>query len=206
MSDNPLSSENAASIFERAKAILMTPKTEWPKIAAETKGTSDILIKYALPLILIGPVCSLIGSQLFGYGGFGFSFRPSLGFSIQMAITSLVSAIIGLFLISFIANFLSPKFGGKDNFGDAFKLVAYSMTAGWVAGVFGLVPMLGILALLGLYSLYLFYLGATAVMGVPEDKATGFTALTIVAAFVVMIVLAMLSTAIIGGPAGIGAL
>jgi hypothetical protein len=198
MSDNPLSTQTS-SIVNRAKAIIMSPATEWPKVAAETSSTKDILLKYALPLILIAPVCTFVGSQLFGYGVLGISFKPTIAASLTLAIVSLVSALVSLFVISYVANFLSPKFGGKDNFNDAFKLVAYAMTASWLAGVFGLVPVLGILGLLGLYSLYLFYVGATPVMGVPEDKAVGFTVVTVVIAIVVMLVFNLITGSIAGG-------
>jgi len=198
MSDNPLSTETS-SIINRAKAIIMTPKTEWPKVAAETTSTNDILLKYALPLILISPICTFIGSQVFGYGVLGISFKPTIAASLTLAIVSLVSALVSLFVISYVANFLSPKFGGKDDFNAAFKLVAYGMTASWLAGVFGLVPILGILGLLGLYSLYLFYVGATPMMSVPEDKAVGYTAVTVVVAVVVMFVFNLITGSIAGG-------
>lgn len=197
MSENPLSTDTN-SLISRAKSIVMSPKTEWPVIAAETKSTNDILIKYALPLILISPIASFIGSQLFGYGALGITFKPSVTGSLIMAITTLVMAVVQLFVISFVANFLSPKFGGKDRFPDAFKLVAYSMTAAWLAGIFGLVPALSILAIVGLYSFYLFYVGATPMLGVPVDKAVGFTVVTVVVTIVVMVVLNLITGAIAG--------
>ena len=125
-------------------------------------------------------------------------FRPSLSFSLTIAITSFVQSIIALFIVSLIANFLSPKFGGKDDFGSAFKLIAYSMTAAWVAGVFGIIPMLGGIAAIagGIYSIYVLFLGATPVMAVPQDKAGGYIAVTVLVAIVVSIVLNMIAAAL----------
>lgn len=198
MSDNPLSSENTASLIARAKAMIMQPKAEWPKVAAEPGDVKGILIKYALPLIAIGPICSFIGGQVFGYNAMVVMFRPSLSFSLTIAITSFVQSIIALFIVSLIANFLSPKFGGKDDFGSAFKLIAYSMTAAWVAGVFGIIPMLGGIAAIagGIYSIYVLFLGATPVMAVPQDKAGGYIAVTVLVAIVVSIVLNMIAAAL----------
>jgi hypothetical protein len=196
MSDNPLSTESSSSLVNRAKAIIMTPKPEWAKIALETSAPKDVLLKYALPLILIGPVASFIGSQIFGYGALGIYIHPTLASSLTVAVITLVSGLVSLFVIAFAANFLSPKFAGKDDFPAAFRLVAYSMTASWLAGIFGLVPALSILSIVGLYSLYLFYLGATPVMGVPEDKAVGYTAVTVVLAIVVMFVFSLITTSL----------
>jgi len=199
MEDRPSLQSAGTGIVERAKSIIMQPKAEWPKVAGETAEPTKVLLGYALPLILIGPIATLIGGQLFGYNMGIASFKPTLGLSLTLAVTSLVQSVIMLFVIAFAANFLSPKFGGKDNFPAAFRLVAYSMTAAWLAGIFGLIPALGILGLLGLYSFYLFYLGATPVMGVPEDKTVTYTVVTVVVAIVVYVILATIVGAITGG-------
>jgi hypothetical protein len=199
MEDRPsLQAGPAAGIVERAKAILLQPKAEWPRIAGETSSPTSILTGYALPLIAIGPIATLIGSQLFPTSFLGVTYSLGFGFALSTAIASFVFSIIGLFVVAFVANFLSPKFGGKDDWPAAFRLVAYSMTAAWVVGIVGLIPALGILGLLALYSLYLFYLGATPVMGVPQDKSLGYTAITVVAAIVVQIVVGTIAAAMTG--------
>lgn len=197
MSENPLST-SGGSLVDRAKSIILSPKEEWPKIAAEPGTVKDVFLKYAVPLAAIGPVAGLIGGQVFGLGGFGFSWKPSIGTALSMAIGSYVLSLVSLFIVAWIANFLSPKFGGQDSFEKAFKLCAYSFTAAWIVGIIGLIPSLGILGLLGLYSLYLLYVGATPMMGVPSDKAAGYTAVTVIAA----IVLNLVAGAIIGAMAG----
>ena len=178
----------ARGIFARAKAIIMTPKDEWPKIAAETTPQRDIFMRYVLPLAAIGPVAAFIGGQVFGYGAFGFSYRPSLIGGLTTAIFSFVLSLVSVFVMTFIADFLAPKFAGEANRANAFKLVAYSYTAGWAVGIFSLIPMLGFFGLLGLYSVYLLYTGAMPLMKVPEDKSAGYTAVTILCAIVLSII------------------
>ena len=197
MSENPLST-SGSSLVDRAKSIILSPKDEWPKIATEPGSVKDVFLKYAVPLAAIGPVTTLIGGQLFGLGGYGFSWKPSIGSAISMAIGSYVLSLISLFIVAWIANFLSPKFGGQDNFEKAFKLCAYSFTAAWIVGIVGLVPSLGILGLLALYSLYLLYVGATPMMGVPGDKAAGYTAVTVIAAILLNLVAAAIISAMTG--------
>src|SRR5258707_10703118 len=46
------------SLVERAKNILLQPKTEWPVIAAEQATTGSLYTGYVIPLALIGPVAS----------------------------------------------------------------------------------------------------------------------------------------------------
>lgn len=190
------------SIVDRAKAIILTPKDEWPRIAAEPATQTDILKTWVLPLAAIGPVASLIGGQIFGFGAFGFSYKPGLISALLTAILSYGLAIASVFVLAWIADFLAPKFNGVSNRTNAFKLVAYGYTASWLAAIFGLIPALAFFSLLGLYSLYLIYTGVTPLMQVPQDKAAGYTAVTILCA----IVLALIVTPIVGAVTGLFAM
>jgi hypothetical protein len=195
-----------AGLVEKVKGILLKPKEEWPKIAADPSTPGDIATRYALPLIAIGPIASFIGGQIFGYGAFGFSYRPSLVAGLTGAVVQFVTALVALVVITLVAEFLAPKFGGEANRRQAFKWVAFSCTAAWVGGVFGLIPGLALLgSLLGLYSLYLLYLGATPVMKVPEDKAIGFTAVTVVAGIVLFWVASAITAAVTAAVVGTAA-
>ena len=178
----------ASGLVTRVKAILFQPKDEWPIIAAEPATNGEILMRYAVPLAAIGPVATFLGGQVFGYGAFGFSYRPGFMGALGTLVISYVLSLVGLFILAAIANFLAPKFAGEGDNVGAFKLVAYSATAAWVAGVFALIPSLAFLSILGLYSLYLFYTGAAPLMKVPQEKALGYTAVTFLAAIVLYLV------------------
>jgi hypothetical protein len=100
-----------------------------------------------------------------------------------------------VFVLTLIVDALAPSFGGTKGQVSALKLVAYASTAGWVGGVFHLVPGLGILALIAsLYGIYLIYLGLPVLMKCPQDKAGAYTAVVIVCAIVIYIVLGALTT------------
>lgn len=196
-----------AGLVDRVKAILLKPKEEWPRIAADPATPGDIVTRYAIPLIAIGPVASFIGGQIFGYGAFGFSYRPGIVAGLTSAVMQFVLTLVALVVVTFIAEFLAPKFGGEANRRQAFKWVAFGCTAAWVGGIFGLIPSLALLgSLLGLYSLYLLYLGATPVMKVPQDKAVGFTAVTVVAAVVALWVASAVTAAVTAAVVGTAAL
>ncbi len=194
--DNLPGNIDSAALISRAKGILLNPTAEWAQIATERDEPKSVFLRYALPLALISPIAGFIGGQVFGFGGFGVTINLGLMAGLTIAVTSFVLSLVGLFIVAFAANFLSPKFGGRDDFPAAFRLVAYSWTAAWLAGIFGLIPSLGLLSILGLYSLYLLYLGARPVMGVPDDKAVVYTVVTIVAAIVAQIVVGAVVAAI----------
>lgn len=194
------------TLVERAKAIIMKPAETWQIIATEPATPGDLIVRYAIPLIAIGPVAGFIGGQLFGIGAFGFSYKPSLMAGLTSAIMQFVLGVIGVIVLALIADWLAPKFEGQSNRTSAFKLAVYSGTAAWLAGIFGLIPMLGVLGLLGLYSIYLLYTGATPMMKVPQDKSVGYTAVTIIAAAVLYFVVGMIGTAVTGAVVGTAAL
>ena len=195
----------AAGLIERAKAIILTPTATWPVIASEQATPGDLITRYALPLAAIGPLASLIGGQLFGISLFMVTVHPSLMSGLTMALTSFVMSLVALVIVALAADFFAPKFGGEANRTGAFKLVAYSMTPAWVAGILGLIPalaMLGILA--GLYGIYLLYQGSTPLMKVPQDKAPVYTAAVVVSAIVLTFVAATV-TSTVTGAMGMGA-
>lgn len=198
MSEIQQQSEPASGIVGRAKAILVSPNTEWPVIAAESESVQVVFMRYVVPLAAIGPICGFIGGQVFGVGFLGFRYHPTLIGGLATAITQYVLGLVAIFVVAWVANFLADKFGGQQSYDRAFRLVAYSYTAGWVAGVFDLITGLALLVLLAsLYGIYLFYLGATPMMAVPKDKAAGYTAVTIVGVIVVAVIVSLITAPIV---------
>jgi hypothetical protein len=177
-----------SGMVERVKAILMQPQVEWDRIDAEPMTERDILTSWVVPLAAIGPIAGLIGQQLFGWGAFGASFRPSLAFSLVMAVLGFVMSLIGVWVLAKVIDALAPTFGAVKNPIAAMKVAAFSATATWIAGVFQIVPVLAFLGLLGLYSLYLLWLGLPRLMRVPADKAVGYYVATLVVAILINIV------------------
>lgn len=198
-----------ASLVDRVKNILMTPKTEWPRIDAEPSSIAGIYTGYVLILAAIGPIAMVIGQQVFGFSAFGITYKPSISYSIGNAVLMYIMSLVVVYVVALIINALAPSFGGQQDQLKAFKVAAYSSTAGWVAGIFGIIPMLGWLALIGgLYGLYLLYLGLPVLMRVAQDKAVGYVVVVIVVNIVLYIVIAMvvasLTVAFFGGLTGPG--
>ena len=203
MSDiGPAPAGNA--LIARVKGIVLTPKVEWPRIDAEPSTIADIYKSHVIPLAAIGPVATLIGGQVFGHGAFGITYRPTIMSAVVTAVVGYVLTLVMIYVFSLVIDALAPQFGGTKNKLSAFKVAAYGATAGWVAGIFGLIPALGIIGLLGgLYSLYLIYLGLPVLMKAPEEKAVGYTAVVvlgmIIAALIVSIVTVPIAALFGGG-------
>jgi len=190
------------SIVDRAKNIIMTPKTEWPVIAGEEPNAAQIVSGYVIPLALIPAVASIIGYGLVGRG-----VVTSFTMGIAMAIIGFIAAVAGVYLTAFVVDFLAPNFGSQKNFGRAMQLVAYSYTPAWVAGIFNIIPVLGFLSLIaGIYGLYLLYLGFPHTMKTPADKVVVYMVVAIIVLIIISAILSAILTAIVFGIFGLSAL
>lgn len=185
------------SLVDRAKNILLQPKSEWVAIEGEPATVSGLFTGYAVILALLPVLGSVIGGLLLGsmFGRFG----ASLGISFFL-VTALIGYVVSLgvlFLMIIIIEALLPSFDGEKDRIRAAKLAIYSATPIWVLGFFSFVPGLNVLLMLVgfAYSAYLFYLGAGTVAKVPAAKAAGFTAVSII----IWVVLSWVISAVIAG-------
>ena len=175
-------------LIARVKNIILTPSSEWDVIEKEPAEIAGLYKSYVMILAAIGPIAGMIKGVVFGHSVLGTTYRPGIMQAVVTAITSYIITLVGVFILALVIDALAPSFGATKNRIQAFKVAAYSGTAAWIAGIFGLLPGLGFLSLLGLYSLYLLYLGLPRLMKSPADKAMGYTAVTVVAAIVVAFV------------------
>jgi hypothetical protein len=190
------------NIVDRAKNIILTPKTEWTAIAAEEPNVGQIISGYVIPLALIPAIAAMLGYGLIGRG-----MASSFTMGIAMAIIGFVVALGGVYLTAYVIDMLAPNFGSQKNFGRAMQLVAYSYTPAWVAGILNIIPVLGVLVLVAsIYGLYLMYLGFPHTMKTPDEKVVVYMVVSIVVLIVVYFVLTALLTAIVLGVFGLSAM
>ncbi|MEO8738068.1 MAG: Yip1 family protein [Casimicrobiaceae bacterium] len=203
-------SELARGIFARAKAILLSPATEWPVIAAEPSSSRAIYLRYVAPLVAIGVIATFLGATLVGIslGPFGRVRTGIVAGLFQLILTFGLSFLI-VYLIALLVDALAPHFGGQRNPLAALKVTAYSFTPGWIAAIFNVIPMLAIIGVVAaFYGLYLLYLGLPVLMRCPKEKSIGYTVVLVLCAIVMSIVVSALSTCAVAGLAfvGLGAL
>ena len=189
-----------AKLIERVKGIVLSPKTEWEKIAAETTDVKSLYVGYAMILAAIPAICGFIGSTVIGVSlPIVGTIRTGVGAALVQLVLGYVLGLAVIFAVSLIVNALAPTFDGQKDPVQALKLIVYSSTPVWLAGVFALVPLLSVLGIIaGLYGLYLLYIGLTPLMKNPQDKSIGYTALIIVCYIVLAIIMGVIVAAVAG--------
>lgn len=104
-----------SGLVDRVKSILMKPSATWEVIEAEPATVAGLFKGYVVPLSLIPAVAGLIGGLVFGYGGFGLTFKPSILGALISAAVSFGGGLLAVYLMSLIIDGLAPTFEGERN-------------------------------------------------------------------------------------------
>jgi hypothetical protein len=183
------SASPSSSLVERAKNIILQPKTEWVRIDAEPATIGGLYRNYVVILAAIPVIALAVGSLLFGISLFVVTIRPPVSSVISTAVSQYVLTLVQVYVLALIIEALAPTFDGVKDRTQAVKLAAYAYTPYWVAGILLIMPALAILVLLaGLYCLYLCYLGLPILMKSAADKTIGYFIAIVVAAIILGIV------------------
>lgn len=179
------------NLIERAKSIIVTPKTEWLVISSESDTAQQVTMGYVVPLALAGAAASFIG-----YGFLGG--HMAIGWGIYQAIVMLITSVLSVFVSAFVVDALAPSFGSEKNFNRSARLVAYSYTPSLVGALLAIYPPIAIIgSLFGLYGIYLWYLGLGPMKNTPEDKKAIYMIISVIVLIVVWAIIGMILAAIL---------
>jgi hypothetical protein len=176
-------------LVDRVKNILLTPKTEWDVINAETAAPGSLFTTYVLPLTLVAAAGQMLG-------GFAISRGAGLNYLLMGAVMAAVVSAVGFFIAMHVIDLLAPTFGSEKNLPKSAQLVAYAMTPGYIASLLAFVPAVSLLLSIAgwVYSIYLMYLGVGLLKKTPEDKKVVY----LIVAWIVMIVVSMVISGVLG--------
>ncbi len=185
------------ALIDRAKNMILTPKTEWAAVAAEEADAMKVFTSYAVPWIIIDAVCAFVG-HAFVWGGHYPGAAMTWG--AYFAVMALITQGVSVWVTAMVVNALAPSFASEKNMGRAMQTVAYGSTASYVGGILTIVPFIGWLgSLFGLYGIYLIYLGLPHTMKTPQEKVVVYMIVTVVALIVLWMILgAILASALMG--------
>ncbi|MFO8235343.1 MAG: Yip1 family protein [Bacteroidales bacterium] len=163
-------------IWERIKLIIASPNEAWDKISTEPNDQNEIITQYAIPIIALGGITTLIGKSAME------AYSVYEGF--MLAISYFLSMLAGLYISAVVISELAPKFESTKDYNASLKLIVYSSTAALCAAVItALHPGLSFIGLFGLYSIYLFWIGLPKILGTPEEKRIG---LVLISALIIL--------------------
>ena len=194
------------NLIERVKNIIVSPKTEWEKIAVENQSMSNVITSYVLPLTLIGAVATFIGYGLIGVNtGFLGLRMKGMDWGLYMAINKFITGILAVVISAYVVDMLAPSFASEKNLDKSAQLVAYAYTPAMIGAFLNVLPMLGIIGgLFGLYGIYLWYLGLGPMKKTAEDKKVIYLVVSILVLIVISFVIGLIMTKILGNVFNLG--
>ncbi len=186
------------NIINRAKNILLTPKTEWEVIAIEEQPAMSVLTGYVIPLAAIGAICAFIGAALIGIDVVFMRFT-SAKLGIYLGLTYFVSAVGSIYISSMVVDALAESFGSEKNANKSMQLVAYAATPMLIGLIATIMPSFNwVQWVFGLYGGYLLFLGIPLIKKTPQDKVVPYLAVTIVVILLLNWVLQVIIQSIFG--------
>jgi Yip1 domain len=175
--------------LDLVKGGLLDPRPTWESYHAENRPWTDTAMTLTAPLILSTAVLVALLSWIFRHHYlFGYGRGGVLGFLLGIIVST-----IGVLVAAFVFSFLAGVFKGTHDFNRGFAAVSLAMIPGYVGNVLGTLPWLGWLLSLALAILSLVYLYRIVplYLNVPQDKRPVHYVVSLIACFVVMLVVAM---------------
>lgn len=161
-------------LVERVRKILMEPQAAWREIKSEETSTADVVQNYLIYLAAIPVVSHFLGQVFLA------SPRLHLIPGLIAAVVFYVLIFVAVTIAAMVIHAVAPEFQTRNDETTAFKLVAYSCTAPFVASAFLVIPALSTLAILGFYGIYTLYLGIPELTDCPGEKALGYTVASVI--------------------------
>jgi len=195
-------------LVERIKNIILTPKTEWPVIQAESTAVGQLYTGYVMPMAAFAAVMSFIRMSVIGVNlPFGGTIRTPFSSGVFSSVLTFVMGLIGLYLVGLIINVLAPSFGGQRDQRQALKTAAYALTPAWLGTALTFLPLGSLLQLCaGIYGIYVLYLGLPVMMRSKQTSSAGYTASVVVCSILVGILFGVVaaSLGVAGRMGGLG--
>ena len=176
-------------VVDRVMGIILRPGEAWLSIKDEETSVSQLFSEYLIILAIIPAVAGFLGSVFKGANFFSSLVWGVLFYALSLA---------GVWVAAKVLSFLATNLKIEHNELTVFKLVAYSYTAFFVAGIFFLIPPLYWLSIVGLYGFYLLYLGISQLLECSQEEKFNFTIISIFALFLILLFTIVLAEYISG--------
>lgn len=171
------------------KGGLLDHQATWDRYLGENPDWRDTLINLTGPLLVANVFLSVIFSRMVGTispYGFGRNWFMAILLGLVLAAISFTVAVL-------VFNWLAGVFKGKPDFSRAFAAISLAAIPAWIGGIVGsAIPWLGgLISLAGaILSLVFVYKIMPLALGVPDDKRVVHFVVSLIAIFVINLVIA----------------
>lgn len=173
--------ENIIAELKTALQIALLKDKAMHEVAADKKKNN-----YAYAILVLAAVISGLGLKFFG----GF-FSPSWGYTLGMVVYQIIASVVGIYVLSIVAKSIFKGQGQHDGF---FRVMAFGMVVTWLS----ILPAFSIVG--GIWGLVIVFVVLKTIHKLTTGGAIGALLVTVLAMFVVSMILAPVMGALgIGG-------
>lgn len=176
------------------RGALLEPNKTWDEYLTEQKSWQETAALITVPLIVASAILTYIFSLIF---------RTPFGIytgTFSALVVGLIISLIAYMVFSFIIAWLAGYFKGENNFDNGLAAVSLAAVPAAVGSILGTIPWIGwIISLaLSIYTLVLLYRNIPVFLKVPDESRVKHFISSIVAVFIVGIILSMIMAAFVG--------
>jgi hypothetical protein len=168
--------------LRRIARLLLRPRAEWERIAAESTTVDALLRRYILPLAALAPIATTIGMRTFDRAWdpvHGYLVPPEGIFA--AAATTYFATVGSVFALAAIFTLIAPMFRCPRDYLRALKVATYGAIPVLLAGATLVLPVMAIVGVAALcHTLYLLWMGAGRVLHVPDGARAEFIGISVV--------------------------
>lgn len=153
--------------------LLYAPGKAWQAIADAAPSTPRVFCLHTIPLSIIPAACWYVGVTQYGWEIAGDTMRLTTASALPMCIMFFFACVFGVLFLSFMVKWMSTTYGDQADLAKGVRLISYTATPFFVAGLLGLYPILSLDIIVGLvvavYCIYLLYAGVAPIMNVARE-------------------------------------
>lgn len=154
--------------------VTFSPGRGWQSIRDDSPGLLAVYLLHTIPFALIPAVCWYVGVTGIGWEVAGEAMRLTPASALPMCALFFVAMLGGVGFLGFMVRWMAGSYGTDTDLSHGVALISYTASPFFLAGVFGLYPVLWFDILVGCaiacYCIYLLYRGTSVVMNVPPER------------------------------------
>jgi hypothetical protein len=185
--------------LQRAVRLVLSPDEEWRAIGSGLPDPWSIICSFVLPLACIPAAAWSFNLWLLGREGGQEGERAATGLVqiLRGGLTIWAVSVLSVFVLAASICILAPLFVRARDWRRALMVAAFSAAPVFLGGAILAVPDVAYAVLLAVFhGFYLMYAGLQRVLGVKEDNAAEYVALSIVMLSIITTVLGSVGSAL----------
>ena len=187
--------------------LLSHPATGWEQVKAEGLTIKECYGRYVIPLALIAPVATFIGTSLVGWQvGSGDPVKLTVDSALKISVLTFFAMLVVVYVLARTIHWMARTYDSDKSLAECFSLAAFTAVPLFLVGVTMIYPMPWFVYLVGLpalgYSVALLYTGVPVMMEVNKEQGFLFSSAILALGLVSLVGLIVVSVSFWGFGAG----